>query len=243
MEPRRIVSLVPSLTELLVWLGARDRLAGRTKFCTEPAGEVEHVPALGGTKNPDVARIIDLRPDLVLANKEENRREDIEALEASGLPVLLTDPCTVAEAVEMILVVGGVVGAEEKAQTLALDVALAVAGVTEGDPVPVYAGVWHHPMMGLGGESYGNALVESCGGRNVLAGRRRYPETSFDEIRSLAPRLILLPDEPFPFDEGHARVYGGIAPARVIDGKLLWWYGPRMPAAIRELSALLEEYR
>ena len=243
VEPQRIVSLVPSLTELLFWLGAGERVVGRTKFCTEPAGEVERIPALGGTKNPDVARIIQLRPDLVIANKEENRREDIEALEGAGLRVLLTDPNTVTEAIEMILIVGGVVSAGEKAQVLALDIALALAAVPDGELALVYVGVWHHPMMGLGGQSYGNSLIEACGGRNVLCARPRYPETSLDEIRSLAPRLILLPDEPFPFDESHTRVYSEIAPAQVIDGKLLWWYGARMPAAIRELSVLLGEYR
>ncbi len=243
MEPRRIVSLVPSLTELLFWLGAGERVVGRTRFCTEPAGEVEHVPALGGTKNPDIARIAELEPDLVVANKEENRREDIEALEAAGLDVLLTDPNTVPEAIETILILGGIVGAEERANVLALDIAIALAGVPAGEPLPVYVGVWHHPMMGLGGESYGNSLIEACGGRNVLAGRPRYPGTSLDEVRALAPHLILLPDEPYPFDEGHARAYSEVAPARVIDGKLTWWYGPRMPHAIRELSLLLAEYR
>jgi len=243
MELRRIVSLVPSLTELLFWLGAGERVVGRTKFCTEPAGDIERVPPLGGTKDPDVKRIVGLRPDLVIANKEENRREDIESLEAAGLRVLLTDPNTVTEAIEMVLIIGGVAGAEERAKVLALDTALALAAAPEGEPVPVYTGVWHHPMMGLGGESYGHSLLEACGGRNVLASRPRYPRTSLDEIRGLAPRLILLPDEPFPFDDSHARVYGEIAPARVIDGKLLWWYGPRMPGAIRELSALLGEYR
>lgn len=216
---------------------------GRTKFCTEPAGEIEGIPALGGTKNPDIARIIELQPHLVLANKEENRREDVEALEAAGIQVLLTDPNTVAEAIEMILIVGGVVGAKERAEVLALDIAIALAAVQKAQPVPVYAGVWHNPMLGLGGESYGNSLLGACGARNVLAPRPRYPETTMAEVRSLVPRLILLPDEPFPFDEGHARLYGEIAPARVIDGKLLWWYGPRMPAAIRELSNLLDEYR
>jgi hypothetical protein len=82
-------------------------------------------------------------------------------------------------------------------------------------------------------------LLEACGASNVLAGRARYPELSMDELRQLAPELILLPDEPFPFDTGHAALYGQIAPARVIDGKLLWWYGPRMPAAIRELSSII----
>ena len=243
VTPARIVSLVPSLTELLFWLGAGDRVVGRTKFCTEPAGDVEGVPALGGTKNPDVAAIIALRPDLVVANKEENRREDVEALEAAGLRVLLTDPNTVTEAIEMVLILGGVVGAKEKADVLALDTALALAAVEQGEPAPVYVGVWHHPMMGLGGESYGHSLIEACGGRNVLGARPRYPQTSIDELCSLAPRLILLPDEPFPFDEGHVKLYAEIAPARVVDGKMMWWYGPRMPAAIRQLSALLKEFR
>jgi ABC-type Fe3+-hydroxamate transport system substrate-binding protein len=236
---QRIVSLVPSLTELLFWLDAGERVVGRTKFCTEPASEVEHIPSLGGTKNPDVDRILALRPDLVVANKEENRREDIEALEAAGLRVMVTDPNSVPQAIEMVLILGGVVGAAEKAEVLALDIALALASVPEGEAVPVYVGVWHYPMMGLGSESYGHSLIEACGGRNVLAGRPRYPETSLEELRSLNPSLILLPDEPFPFDAGHATLYGEIAPALVIDGKLLWWYGPRMPEAIAELSALL----
>ncbi len=243
VAPVRIVSLVPSLTELIFWLGAGDRVVGRTRFCTEPASEVDHLPAFGGTKNPDVAAIIQLQPDLVVANKEENRREDIEALEAAGLRVLLTDPNTVAEAIEMVLILGGVVGAKEKAEVLAMDIALALEAVAQKEPVPVYVGVWHHPMMGLGGESYGHSLIEACGGRNVLGARPRYPQTSMDELCSLAPRFILLPDEPFPFDEGHVKLYAEIAPARVVDGKMIWWYGPRMPAAIRQLSALLEEFR
>ncbi|HXU23926.1 MAG TPA: helical backbone metal receptor, partial [Tepidiformaceae bacterium] len=98
MPPARIVSLVPSLTELVWWLGAGERLVGRTRFCTEPAGLVEAVPIMGGTKNPHVERIVSARPDLVVANKEENRREDVEALQQAGLHVLLTDPNTVEEA-------------------------------------------------------------------------------------------------------------------------------------------------
>ena len=95
MEPRRIVSLVPSLTELVWWLGAGDLLVGRTRFCTEPAGAVESVPAMGGTKNPDLERIVAARPDLVIANKEENRRDDVVALQAAGLVVHVTDPNSV----------------------------------------------------------------------------------------------------------------------------------------------------
>lgn len=243
MEPQRIVSLVPSLTELLFWLGVGELVVGRTKFCTEPAGDVERVPAFGGTKDPQIDRIVALNPDLVVANKEENRREDVEALQAAGLRVLLTDPNTIAEAVETMLIIGGITGADEKARSLALDVALAVAAAPPGDPLPVCVAVWHSPLMVLGGESYGNAILEACGARNVFSGQPRYPSATREEIREKGPHLILLPDEPFPFDEGHARAYSDLAPARVIDGKLLWWYGPRMPASIRELSALLAEHR
>src|SRR5690606_2804454 len=97
-----IVSLVPSITDLVVWLGAGDRLAGRTRFCVEPRGQIEAVPVVGGTKDPDIEAIAEGKPALVLANREENRREDVEALRQAGIDVLVTDPNSVAEAVAMI---------------------------------------------------------------------------------------------------------------------------------------------
>lgn len=243
MPPQRIVSLVPSLTELVAWLGLATRLAGRTRFCVEPPSLAGSVPALGGTKNPDIARIVALSPELVLANREENRREDVEALVAAGLEVLLTDPNSVDEAVAMVRDLGRRLGEPARAESLARDTESALARVPPGAAVPVYVAVWHNPMMGLGSQTYGHSLVQACGGRNVLASEERYPEVTFDRLRDLAPRLILLPDEPFPFDESHAAYYGAVAPARVVDGKLLWWYGPRMPAAIRALGAIFEEFR
>jgi ABC-type hemin transport system substrate-binding protein len=241
VAPQRIVSLVPSLTELVFFLGRGESLVGRTKFCTEPAGLVGAIPAFGGTKNPALDRIIAARPDLVIANKEENRREDIESLHKAGREVLLTDPNTVAEAVTMIRELGRVLDARKPAEALAGEVESALATIPRGAPVAAYCAVWHNPMMGLGAATYGNSLLEACGARNVLAERERYPEVTLDELRALSPNLILLPDEPFPFDAGHAALYSQIAPARLVDGKLVWWYGPRMPAAIRELSAIIEE--
>jgi len=241
VAPQRIVSLVPSLTELVWWLGAGSRLAGRTKFCVEPEGQIETVPALGGTKNPSVERITALRPDLVIANREENRREDVEALRAAGLPVLLTDPNSVEGAIAMIRELGALLECSERADELAREVETLLSEGA-GDARPrVYVGVWHSPMMGLGCESYGHSLIEACGAVNALRTRPRYPELSMQELAKVSPDLILLPDEPFPFDAGHAALYGQIAPARLVDGKLLWWYGPRMPAAIRELRRLFAE--
>lgn len=238
--PGRIVSLVPSLTELVFWLGGGERLVGRTRFCEAPRGEVEAVPIIGGTKNPKVARIIELQPELVIANKEENRREDIEALRGAGLQVLLTDPNTVLEAVAMVEEVGLVLGANEKARGLAAETTAALAE-RGGAPLRVFVAVWWKPLLGLGSASYGHDLLQGAGAANVLAGRPRYPEVSLEEVAGLSPDLVLLPDEPFPFSEGHVAAFASIAPSRVIDGKLLWWYGPRMPSAIRQLRQLFSE--
>ncbi|MGH2609816.1 MAG: helical backbone metal receptor [Tepidiformaceae bacterium] len=248
-EPARIVSLVPSLTELVFWLGAGDRLVGRTRFCEEPAGQVERVPIVGGTKNPKVQRIVDLRPDLVLANKEENRREDIEALQAAGLDVLLTDPNTVAEAVAMVEQLGALLGAEEPARQLAAatreELAPPLRGLADkglgGEAPRVFVAIWWNPLMGLGSASYGHDLLSRAGAVNVLAARERYPEVSLEEVAALSPDLVLLPDEPFPFTSRQTPAFEAIASVRLIDGKLLWWYGPRMPSAIRQLRQLLSE--
>jgi ABC-type hemin transport system substrate-binding protein len=238
--PERIVSLVPSLTELIFWLGAGGRLVGRTRFCEEPAGEVEHVTIVGGTKNPKVERIVALRPDLVIANREENRREDVEALRAAGLEVLLTDPNTVLEAVAMVEEIGPLLGADEKARRLA-DTTRAEMAAPGAAQARVFVGVWWNPLMGLGSASYGHDLLSRAGAINVLSARERYPEGSLEEVAALSPDFVLLPDEPFPFAVKHEPVFEAIAPVRLIDGKLLWWYGPRMPAAIRQLRQLLAE--
>jgi ABC-type hemin transport system substrate-binding protein len=238
-RPQRFVSLVPSLTELVWWLGAGDSLVGRTRFCTEPAGAIESVPIIGGTKNPHIDRIAGARPDLVIANREENRREDVEALRALGLDVLLTDPDTVAEALAMVATLGERLDAAVRANGLIDEVRETLGhGASAGPPRPrVFVAVWKAPLMGLGGEAYGHDLIVQCGATNVLAATPRYPELTRDELAALRPELIVLPDEPYPFKQADVDEFASIAPARVIDGKLLWWYGPRMPEAIRTLRS------
>ncbi|GAB4322258.1 MAG: helical backbone metal receptor [Dehalococcoidia bacterium] len=235
--PQRIVSLVPSLTELLCWLGAGDRLVGRTQFCVEPPGLAARVPAFGGTKTPRVREIVALAPDLVIANKEENRREDVEALQAAGLPVLLTDPTTVRGAVATVREIGAVTGCAGRADALATDIERELARRPATGP-RVFVAVWRKPLMGLGSDSYGHDLLEAAGAANVLAGRPRYPEVTLDELGDLRPDLILLPNEPYRFEERHVAEFAPLAPARVVDGKVLWWYGPRIPAALRALRDL-----
>ncbi len=241
MAPKRIVSLVPSLTELVWWLGCADELAGRTRFCVEPAGEIERVPAFGGTKTPDLAAIMGLAPDLVLANREENRREDIEALRAAGLEVLLTDPNSVEEALAMIAALGGLLGREAAAGRLVTDVRAAIGEGSRERRPRLFVPVWQNPLMGLAGGAYGDSVLAAAGAANVLGGRTRYPDVTLAEVAALAPEAILLPDEPYRFSERHTPTFAAIAPTALVDGKLLWWYGPRMPRAIRELRRIVRE--
>ncbi len=238
--PVRVVSLVPSLTELLFFFERGASLVGRTRFCEEPRGHVESVPIVGGTKNPDVSRIAALNPDIVIANKEENRREDIEALIAAGIPVQLTDPNTVEEALAMIEALASLFDAGDIGQSLVSEVRHELQAITPSHR-RVFVAVWRDPLLGLGGASYGNSLLETLGAVNVLSATPRYPETTVAELAALKPDLILLPDEPYPFKATHIPEFAAISPARVIDGKLLWWYGPRMPTAIRELGAILND--
>jgi ABC-type Fe3+-hydroxamate transport system substrate-binding protein len=234
-----VVSLVPSLTELAVWLGAGDRLIGRTRFCTEPGDALLDVPALGGTKDPDIGAIVDAGPSLVLANKEENRREDIEALRAAGLTVLLTEPNTVLEAASMVETIGKVLECAEGAAGLAAEIRAEAASGPQGASPRVFVAVWWRPLMGLGSDTFGSDVLRAAGAANVLEGRPRYPRVTLDEVREARPDIIVLPDEPFRFQQRHVPPFAGIAPSHLVDGKLLWWYGPRLPESIRRLRALL----
>jgi ABC-type Fe3+-hydroxamate transport system substrate-binding protein len=240
----RVVSLVPSLTEL-VWFLAPGSLAGRTRFCTEPPEMAARVPTLGGTKDPDVAAIAALEPDLVIANLEENRREDVEALQGAGLRVLVTVIDSLEEATGAIETIGRAVGSEAGAQALAREVeeARGEARGEQGRPLRVFVPIWRRPLLGLGGGTYGNSVLEAAGAVNVLGDRVRYPEVTFDEVAGLRPELVLLPDEPYRFREAHAAEFARLGPVRLIDGKLLWWYGPRLPGSLRRLRTIIEEAR
>ena len=241
MAPERIVSLVPSLTELVWWLGCGEALQGRTRFCEEPAGIIESVPVIGGTKNPDLEAIAALAPDLVIANREENRREDVEALREAGLEVLLTDPNSVDEGLAMVLALGEVLERRVAAAGLVAETRAAREEGGGGARAALFTPIWRNPLMGLGEATYGNSVLEAAGAANILAGRTRYPEVTLEEVAGLAPDAILLPDEPYRFSERHVPEFAAIAPTAVVEGKLLWWYGPRMPGAIRELRRIVGE--
>ena len=139
----------------------------------------------------------------------------------------------------MITELGALLDAADAASALAAKIERSLASVVRrSKPPEVFVAVWNDPLMGLGGNAYGHDLIERCGARNVLREQSRYPQLTMEELRALEPDLILLPDEPFPFAQKHVPAFSGIALAVVVDGKLTWWYGPRMPEAIRTLSQL-----
>ncbi len=236
-SPRRLVSLVPSLTETLFELGAGADVVGATKFCVHPREGMEHVTRIGGTKDPKIERILALKPTLVFANEEENRLEDVERLRAAGVPVHVTFPRTVAQVGPMILGLGSALGCPREAQVLADRVVAAqgqaaAAAPSRGSRFLVL--VWRGPWMAASADTFLSDLLETAGGVNVVAGggASRYPEVSLEQITAWDPDVVVLPSEPYPFQPPHADelVRGArIRGARFVfcDGELLTWHGAR----------------
>ena len=215
-SPRRIVSLVPSFTELVAALRLSKRLVGVTRFCTDPAEVTAAIRKVGGTKNPDIERIIGLEPDIVLANREENREDDVLALRDAGLAVYVGDVRTAAQVREEIGRLATFLGAVSLKQTRALDEALEEhEHLNRLRPrVRVACLIWRNPYMAAGGDTYIGDLLRLGGGTNVFETRRsadRYPRTTLAELAELAPDLILLPDEPLPLRQASPR--GAARPA------------------------------
>ncbi len=251
--PSRIISLVPSITETLFVLGLAQRVVGVTRFCTEPSAGVAHMPKVGGQKNPDLAKIRSLHPDLVIANVEENRREDVEALEAIGIAVYTTYPRTVEQGIGMIRELGRVTGTEEKADTIVRMIESTYGEISRDtaghSPVRVFCPIWRKPYMSINRDTYIHDVLQTCGGENIFAEKSdRYPTISLTEVVDRNPEVILLPDEPYPFHSRHLvdfRPFEGLIPAlrtgrvRFVDGKLLSWYGPRIGESLRTIRLLL----
>ena len=245
--PQRIVSLVPSLTEAVAALGHAERLVGVTRFCVR--GAPDRAARLRGTKNPSVQQILDLEPDLVLANREENREREVEALRAAGVPVHLTEPRTVADVGPMLAGLAEVLGAGGAADDLLGQLEHARAHAAElrpGAPLATLTLIWRRPWMGVGPDTYVDDLLAACGFANVLAGwAERYPR--LDDGLLLGPEVVLLPDEPYAFgarDLPAVRRLVGQAPRlEHVDGRLLTWHGPSTPQALVTFAALAARLR
>jgi ABC-type Fe3+-hydroxamate transport system substrate-binding protein len=207
---------------------------------------VAELPKVGGTKNVDIAAVTALKPDLVIANVEENEKADIEGLDAAGLPVFVTYPRSIAHATAMMRLLAEMTGAERQAAPIIASVeaeaALSRAANRERPPLRTFCPVWRTPWMTIGPDTYIHDFLEVCGLENVFGeSRERYPKIELADVAALKPEVILLPDEPFRFSRRHvpevAAAIPGVDPSRIylVDGKDVCWYGPRIAEALRRI--------
>ena len=221
----QVVSLVPSVTETLLAWGVTP--VAVTRFCERP-----ELPAVGGTKDPDGAAVLALRPDLVVVNDEENRREDAAALTDAGLDVHVVRIGSVVEVAPQLALLAARVGVRPP-EVQDLPRALAPGR-------RAFVPIWRRPWMTLDGTTYGSSLLSWLGITNVFeVADRRYPEVTLEEAARRRPDLVVAPSEPYPFGPRHVAELAELAPVRLVDGQDLFWWGVRTPAALRRLSAAL----
>ncbi|MFC1563287.1 ABC transporter substrate-binding protein [candidate division KSB1 bacterium] len=254
-RPERIVSFICSITETLFEIGAGERVIGRTNYCIKPAPVIEEVQKIGGPKNPDIDLILSLKPDLLIANVEENEKKDIDILERSGVPVFVTYPKTITDSIELIKTLGMITDTEAEAGELynkAINIAEEIKQKTESSANPpsiVYL-IWRKPFMTINSDTYINNLIEFCGVLNVFADRNeRYPEISLEDIMQSRPEIIFFPSEPYPYKKIHTEEFMHLSdiPAvrnnrlLLVDGEMFSWYGYRMIHGLKYIYSILNE--
>jgi ABC-type Fe3+-hydroxamate transport system substrate-binding protein len=230
--PRRVVSLVPSLTEAIAATDA-GLLAGATDWCTHPAGL--DVARIGGTKWPALDRVLDLTPDLVVANAEENRDQDVAALRAAGIPVWVTAPATVEEALGSLGRLCSVLGRPDPAWLSRARAAWEALLPTP--PVTAVVPIWRRPWMVLGRDTFAGDVLARLGVGNVFAMHdERYPRLAPDELQAVSADLVVFPDEPYAFTPDDGPEAWPQSRAVFVSGRHLTWYGPSLAEAPEVLS-------
>ena len=245
-RPERVVSLVPSLSEVLWWWRLADRMVGVTDWCVAPPRAFDHARRVRGTKNPDVGAVVALEPDLVVANEEENRELDVRRLREAGVAVYVTRVRTVAEAADVLARLGAVLGVERAAQELRASILRALGALpVEQPPLATFCPVWRDPWMATGRATFAGDLLARCGFGVVPAEPdARYPQVELEEVAEADPEVVLLPDEPYRFETRDRAAFAEWrARVRLVDGTALTWWGPRTPHAVGELARLARSLR
>jgi iron complex transport system substrate-binding protein len=247
VPPRRVVSLCPSITETIVAIGGLRRLVAATRFCVRPEGLLWGLPRIGGTKNPDVARILDLAPDLVFANEEENRLEDVEALRGAGIEVDVSFPRRVDEVPAAIRSWGRRLGEEAEGDALAGRIEEALAALRAEPPAGSFRyayWIWRNPWMTVSGDTYVADLLALAGGVNVYGDEaQRYPSTTPALSLARGAKVHFFPTEPFPITEekhgAEVESLFGMAVRRLfVAGDDLCWHGVRTLDGLRAVRKL-----
>lgn len=238
---RRIISLVPSQTELLFDLGLNDEVVGITKFCIYPENWLKEKTIVGGTKNFHVDKIKALQPDLILANKEENTKELIEEL-SLDFPIYISDVNTIDDALQMISDVGILVGKEVKSLQIVSAIKQARMDLSNKfkTPTSCYYFIWKEPWLTVGGDTFIHAMLQEAGFDSLSKHQLRYPELNINNITA-QPDYLLLSSEPYPFKQSDADFLQTKFPSSKIvfvDGTYFSWYGSRLTKAFSYLSVL-----
>lgn len=244
--PRRIISLVPSQTEFLYDLGLEKELVGITKFCVHPKSLFNSCPRIGGTKQLDLEKIKALKPDLIVGNKEENTREQIEDL-SKEFPVWMSDVNTLEDAFAMMTDLSDLCGKGTPGNTLiksCRESMSACEGLFSGQSA-LYL-MWYNPWMAVGANTFINAMLIHLGFKNVIGSQERYPIVTEQELTDLRANFCLLSSEPFPFTNKHSLELQNLckgANTVLVDGEMFSWYGSRLKLAgeyFQELSQKLK---
>lgn len=244
--PQRLLSLVPSQTELLFDLGLAERIVGVTKFCVHPEEQVKQKAKVGGTKTFNFEAIAALQPDLIIGNKEENYKEGIEQLRQQ-YPVWMSDIYTLDDALQMIEQLGEITGTTARAKKLTDTISTRFEALQPASPPATAAYfIWRKPYMAAGSHNIIDHTLQRCGFRNVFTHRPRYPEVTPEQLQQANPQLILLSSEPYPFREKHIAEFQELCPqAKVltVDGEMFSWYGSRLlhaPAYLQQVIKMSE---
>jgi ABC-type Fe3+-hydroxamate transport system substrate-binding protein len=240
-SPQRIISLVPSQTELLYDLGVGDRVIGITKFCVHPKEWRDSKTIVGGTKNFNFDEIEKLRPDLIIGNKEENYKEGIATLQ-SRYPVWMSDIVSFADAIGMIKSVAAITQMTGNGSDIIQTIETEFSRLKRIPTKRTLYLMWRDPWMGAANGTFIHTMLEKAGLINVLAEEARYPELSVGKIKELNPDLVLLSSEPFPFRTKHIDEIRQILPsARIllVDGEMFSWYGSRLRLAPAYFTSVL----
>jgi ABC-type Fe3+-hydroxamate transport system substrate-binding protein len=244
-KPTRIISLVPSQTELLYDLGLRDEVIGITKFCIHPDEWFRRKQRVGGTKNLKIDLIKSLNPDLILANKEENLKEEIEILQ-NDFNVYVSDISTINEALQMIEDIGKLVHCQQKSIEIVNGIKaemMTQSRFEKKDKIDALYLIWQNPYMVAGNNTFIHDMMLEAGFNNLVK-QNRYPMMTLEEIKSINPTVIMLSSEPFPFADKHIIEWQMQLPNTkiiLVDGELFSWYGSRMLKSFQYFRGLYEE--
>ncbi len=244
--PQRIISLVPSQTELLLDVGLEDKIIGVTKFCIHPKDKVALISKIGGTKNFDFDKIKSLQPDLIIANKEENYKEGIEYLRTK-YPVWVSDIFNLEDALAMVEMMGDINRISERSNLIIGKIQEEFEELSlfiKQYPLRKAAYlIWRKPYMTVGSDTFINAMLQQCGFSNVFEILERYPAIDLIQLKTLNPEYIFLSSEPYPFKEKHfeeIREHCPLAKIMLVDGEMFSWYGSRLQYAPGYFRQLLE---